>query len=80
MATYGYQIEDDIVEGEGSSSDEDGAGTSQGFAPSYLTYGCSAPNQDVKYWIDEIPSNIVNRKCEQNTSWIMEVVLVQYDT
>ena len=50
MATYGYQVEDDIVGGADSSSDDEGKkGASQGYAPSYLTYGWGAPNQEVKY-------------------------------
>ena len=46
VATLGF--EDDSGGGGGSSSDEEGKGASQGYAPSYLTYGWRAPNQDVK--------------------------------
>ena len=53
MATYGYQVEadvvNDIVIGETSSDEEDKKAASQGYAPRYLTYGWGAPNQEAKY-------------------------------
>ena len=50
MANFGYEVEDDIVKGGDSSSDEEGKGATQGYAPSYLTYGFQAPNQAWNWW------------------------------
>ena len=48
VANFGF--EDDGGGGAGgNSSDEEGENASQGYAPRYLTYGFSTPNQDIKH-------------------------------
>ena len=48
VANFGFE-DDGSGAGEEDSSDEEGKTASQGYAPRYLTYGWSAPNQDMKH-------------------------------